>query len=187
MAGPLKKGKLPADVLDMEATAKASQYLRAAVAKLRDFMHLEKDSKLWQTLEQMYEFMEPTEEYDYSMYQRPGYKQSMMKKKFQASGKEIAIERKIPAYNRAVGSPLGQDQIIRPILSGTEKQFDIDSLNFINNKAMKMLLDDVKRTIILNLDIPHHVVQIRAGKEVTPLTVNEYLKTVNHTIMGGGQ
>ena len=51
MAGPLKKGKLPADVLDMEATAKASQYLRAAVAKLRDFLPLEKETKLWKSLE----------------------------------------------------------------------------------------------------------------------------------------
>ena len=185
MAGPLKKGKLPADVLDMEATAKASQYLRAAVAKLRDFLPLEKETKLWQSLEQIFQFMEPTEEFDFSMYQRPGFKQSMMKKKFQATGKEIAIDRKIPAYNRAVATPLGQDEIVRPLISGTEKEVELDTLNFVNNKALKMLVDDVRRTVMLNLDIPHHIVQIRAGKEVTPITVNEYLKTVNHAIMGG--
>ncbi|MHA1799458.1 MAG: hypothetical protein ACTSVY_13515 [Candidatus Helarchaeota archaeon] len=185
MAGPLKKGKLPADVLGMEATAKASQYLRAAVAKLRDFLPLEKETKLWQTLEQIFQFMEPIEEYDFSMYQRPGYKQSALKKKFQATGKQIAIERRIPAYNRAVGTPIGQDEIVKPILSGTEKEIEFDTLNFINNKAMQMLVNDVKRTVMLNLDIPHHIVQIRAGKEVTPITVNEYLRTVNHAIMGG--
>ncbi|NHI91540.1 MAG: hypothetical protein EAX96_03485 [Candidatus Lokiarchaeota archaeon] len=185
MAGPLKKGKLPADVLDMESTAKASQYLRSAVAKLRDFLPLEKETKLWQTLEQIFQFIEPTEEFDFSMYQRPGFKQSMMKQQFQAAGKEISINRKIPAYNRAVATPIGQDEIIRPIISGTEKEIEMDVLNFINNKAMRTLVNDVRRTVMLNLDIPHHIVQIRAGKEVTPITVNEYLKTVNHAIMGG--
>ncbi|MHA1145337.1 MAG: hypothetical protein ACTSRW_11415 [Candidatus Helarchaeota archaeon] len=185
MAGPLKKGKLPADVLKMEETAKASQYLRAAVAKLRDFLPLEKETKMWQTFEQMYEFMEPTEESDFSMYMRKGFHQSYLKNKFQEAGIQIAIERKIPGYNRAVGSPIGQDQMVRGIISGTGAEIEPDQLNIINNKALMDLYNDVLRTSIYNLDIPHHVVQIRANKEVTPTTVNEFLRTYSHNIGGG--
>lgn len=185
MAGPLKKGKLPADVLGMEDTAKASQYLRSAVAKLRDFSPLEKETKIWRSFEQMYEFMEPTEEADFSMYMRKGYHQSYLKNKFQEAGINIALERNIPAYNRALGTPVGQDQMVRGVISGTPTEIEPDQVNIINNQALRDLYNDVRRTCIYNVDIPHHVVQIRANKEVTPTTINEFLRTLAHNISGG--
>lgn len=184
MSGPLKKGKLPADVLKMEETAKASQYLRAAVKALRDFMPLEQKADIWNTLEKIFA-VEPTETFDYSMYFRDGYKQSQLKTKFQELGKEIAIKRGIPSYNRAVGTPIGQDQMKNCIISKTDIEIEADQLHCINNPAMRNLLNDVKRTIIFNLDVPHGVVQVRAGKEVTPFTVNQYLNTMQHNIAGG--
>ncbi|NVM01454.1 MAG: hypothetical protein HWN67_03915 [Candidatus Helarchaeota archaeon] len=184
MAGPLKKGKLPADVLKMEETAKASQYLRAAVKALRDFMPLEQKTNIWGTLEKIFT-IEPTETFDYSMYFRDGYKQSQQKAKFQEAGKSIALERGLPSYNRAVGAPIGQDKLKTYVISSTDVEVEVDQLNCINNPAMRNLLNDVKRTIIFNLDIPHGVVQIRAGREVTPQTVNQLLETMEHNISGG--
>ncbi|MHC1591653.1 MAG: coenzyme-B sulfoethylthiotransferase subunit alpha, partial [Candidatus Helarchaeales archaeon] len=105
--------------------------------------------------------------------------------KFQEAGYKIALERRIPAYNRAVGSPIGQDQMVRGIISGTSFELEPDQLNMINNRALMDLHDDVLRTSIYNLDVPHHVVQIRANKEVTPESVNEFLRTYSHNIGGG--
>ncbi|MHA1376958.1 MAG: hypothetical protein ACTSRG_01125 [Candidatus Helarchaeota archaeon] len=184
MAGPLKKGKLPADVLKMEETAKASQYLRAAVKALRDFMPLEYKTDVWGTLEKIFA-VEPIEPYDYSMYFRDGYKQSQQKLKFQQIGKKIALQRGLPSYDRAVGAPIGQDKIKNFIISKSDVEVEIDQLNCINNPAMRKLLNDVKRTIIFNLDIPHGIAQIRAGKEITPTTVNQFLDTMQHNIAGG--
>ncbi|MHA1299809.1 MAG: hypothetical protein ACTSO9_10270 [Candidatus Helarchaeota archaeon] len=184
MAGPLKKGKLPADVLKMEETAKASQYLRAAVKALRDFMPLEYKTDVWGTLEKIFG-VEPIETFDYAMYFRDGFKQSPQKLKFQEVGKEITLQRGIPSYNRAVGAPIGQDKMKTYIISKSDVEVEIDQLNCINNPAMRNLLNDVKRTIIFNLDTPHGVAQIRAGKEITPTTVNQFLQTIQHNIAGG--
>ena len=79
MAGPLQKGKLPKELTgEMEATAKASQYLRQAVRALRDFLPIEKKRRIWKTLEKLFE-TEPITKSDYMMYNRGGYKQSPQK------------------------------------------------------------------------------------------------------------
>jgi len=186
MSGPLQKGKLPKDLTgEMEATAKASQYLRQAVRALRDFLPIEKKRRIWKTLEKIFE-TEPITKSDYMMYNRGGYKQSPIKTKFQEEAFKIALERGIPAYHQSLMEPMGQREL-RPItLSRTDCACtEPEPLHYLNNFAMQQLHDDIKRTLILNLDIPHRTIQVRAGKEVTPESVNQFLRSVQHTIGGG--
>ncbi|MHA1265494.1 MAG: hypothetical protein ACTSRS_09690 [Candidatus Helarchaeota archaeon] len=185
MAGPLQKGKLPKELTgEMEATAKASQYLRQAVRALRDFLPIEKKRRIWKTLEKIFE-TEPVTKSDYMMYNRGGYAQSKSKMKFQEEAYEIALDRGIPGYHHSLMEPMGQREL-RPItISRTETFVEPEALHYLNNFAMQQLYDDIRRTLILNLDIPHKTIQVRAGKEVTPETVNQYLRSVQHAIGGG--
>jgi methyl-coenzyme M reductase alpha subunit len=185
MAGPLQKGKLPKELTgEMEATAKASQYLRQAVRALRDFLPIEKKRRIWKTLEKIFD-TEPITKSDYMMYQRGGYAQSPQKMKYQEEGKEIAIQREIPAYHHSLMEPIGQRELRSVTLSRTDVRVEPEALHYLNNFAMQQLYDDIKRTLILNLDIPHRTIQVRAGKEVTPESVNLFLRSVQHTIAGG--
>ena len=185
MAGPLQKGKLPKDLTgEMEATAKASQYLRQAVRALRDFLPIEKKRRIWKTLEKIFE-TEPITKSDYQMYNRGGYKQSPQKSKFQEDSIGIALERNIPGYHHSLMEPMGQRELRPVTISGTDVKVEPEALHYLNNYAMQQLYDDIKRTLILNLDIPHRTIQVRAGKEVTPESVNQFLRSVQHTIGGG--
>jgi len=185
LAGPLQKGKLPKELTgEMEATAKASQYLRQAVRALRDFLPIEKKRRIWNTLEKIFE-TEPITKSDYMMYNRGGYAQSPTKTAFQEEAIQIALDRQIPAYHHSLMEPMGQREL-RPItISRSDVKVEPEALHYLNNYAIQQLYDDIKRTLILNLDIPHRTIQIRAGKEVTPETVNQYLRSVQHTIGGG--
>ncbi|NVM54020.1 MAG: coenzyme-B sulfoethylthiotransferase subunit alpha [Candidatus Helarchaeota archaeon] len=185
MSGPLQKGKLPKELTgEMEATAKASQYLRQAVRKLRDFLPIEKKRRIWKTLEKIFE-TEPITKSDYMMYNRGGYKQSPQKTTFQDESIEIALKRKIPSYHHSLMEPMGQRELRPFTISQTDVSVEPEALHYLNNFAMQQLYDDIKRTLILNLDIPHRTIQVRADKEVTPETVNQYLRSVQHTIGGG--
>ncbi len=185
MAGPLQKGKLPKELTgEMEATAKASQYLRQAVRALRDFLPIEKKRRIWKTLEKIFE-TEPTTKSDYMMYNRGGYAQSPTKTAYQEESIQIALERNIPMYHHSLMEPMGQRELRPYTISRTEVKVEPEALHFLNNFAMQQLYDDIKRTLILNLDIPHRTIQVRAAKEVTPETVNQYLRSVQHTIAGG--
>ncbi|WP_342772115.1 hypothetical protein, partial [Methanoculleus sp. UBA374] len=45
---------------------------------------------------------------------------------------------------------------------------------------MQQMWDDIRRTVIVNMDLAHQTLQKRLGKEVTPETINEYLHILNH-------
>lgn len=61
--------------------------------------------------------------------------------------------------------PLGQRYIESVLISGTDVLIEHDALNFYNNPALHQCLeDDVKRTVIVGLDVPHRVIQLRLGK-----------------------
>jgi len=59
-----------------------------------------------------------------------------------------------------------------------------DDLHFVNNPAMQQMWDDIRRTIVVGLDMAHEVLQKRLGKEVTPETINNYLEILNHAMPG---
>jgi len=49
---------------------------------------------------------------------------------------------------------------------------------------MQQQWDDIRRTIIVGLDMAHEVLEKRLGKEVTPETINNYLEILNHAMPG---
>ncbi len=69
-------------------------------------------------------------------------------------------------------------------VSGTGVFVEGDDLHFVNNAAMQQMWDDIRRTIIVNMDLAHQTLQKRLGKEVTPETINEYLHVLNHAMPG---
>ena len=69
-------------------------------------------------------------------------------------------------------------------VSGTGVFVEGDDLHFVNNAAMQQMWDDIRRTIIVGLDLAHGTLQKRLGKEVTPETINEYLHVLNHAMPG---
>ncbi|MHA1694126.1 MAG: hypothetical protein ACTSXT_15065 [Candidatus Helarchaeota archaeon] len=185
MSGPLKKGKLPKELTSqMEATAAASQYLRQAVKNMRDFIPLEKQRRIYKDLEKMFG-VDPLNLIDEKMYKRKGFNQSAVIMKNKELGRLIALDRLIPMYDPSVSEPIGHQQLFPYKISGTDEIVSGNSLHCFNNVAMQQLFDDVRRTTILNLDVPHKVIQVRAGKEVTPETIDHFLKTLQHTIAGG--
>ncbi|MDY6965803.1 MAG: methyl-coenzyme M reductase subunit alpha, partial [Halobacteriota archaeon] len=54
-----------------------------------------------------------------------------------------------------------------------------------NNAAMHQMLDDIKRTVIINLDVAHRTIQLRLGKEISPETMNLFMETLQHRLSGG--
>ncbi|MBD3230734.1 MAG: hypothetical protein GF329_21325 [Candidatus Lokiarchaeota archaeon] len=185
MSGPLKKGKLPKELTSqMEATASASQYLRKAVESMKDFLPLEKQRRLYINLQKMFD-TDPISFKDEKMYKRNGLNQSEVIMENIKIGKNIALEREIPMYDPSFAEPIGHRQIIKYKITNSDKIVSADKIHALNNIAMQKLYDDVRRTTILNLDVPHKVIQVRAGKEVTPETINHFLKTLQHTIAGG--
>ena len=69
-------------------------------------------------------------------------------------------------------------------VSGTGTFVEGDDLHFVNNAAMQQMWDDIRRTIIVGMDLAHQTLQKRLGKEVTPETINEYLHILNHAMPG---
>ena len=114
-----------------------------------------------------------------------GWRQSARKREWVEQANKIAAERGIPMMNQDIGVPLGQRSWMPYQLSHTEIFCEPDDLNFINNPAMHQAWDDIRRTVIVGLDIAHQVLERRLGVEVTPETINHYLETVNHTMPGG--
>lgn len=120
-------------------------------------------------------------------YKRLGPEQSARKREFMEYSKKLEGKRGISFYNPMVhagGIPLGQRQLVPYKLSGTEYVVEGDDLHFVNNPAMQQMWDDVRRTIIVGLDMSHEVLQKRLGKEVTPETINNYLEILNHAMPG---
>jgi methyl-coenzyme M reductase alpha subunit len=120
-------------------------------------------------------------------YLRLGPDQSARKREFMEYSKKLEGKRGISFYNpyvHAGGIPLGQRQLVPYKLSSTEYIVEGDDLHFVNNPAMQQLWDDIRRTIIVGLDLAHEVLEKRLGKEVTPETINNYLEVLNHAMPG---
>jgi len=123
-----------------------------------------------------------------TVYLREGLKQSPRKMEFVKAGNAVAMERGISAYDpvrcHCGGIPLGQRQLMTYEVSTTGVFVEGDDCHFVNNAAMQQMWDDIRRTIIVGLDLAHQTLQKRLGKEVTPETINEYLHVLNHAMPG---
>ena len=117
---------------------------------------------------------------------RKGLEQSERKREFMKEGKKVEMERGISQYDpkrcHLGGIPLGQRQLMTYEVSGTGTFVEGDDLHFVNNAAMQQMWDDIRRTIIVGMDLAHQTLQKRLGKEVTPETINEYLHILNHAM-----
>jgi methyl-coenzyme M reductase alpha subunit len=124
-----------------------------------------------------------------TVFGREGLEQSARKVEFMKAGKKVEMDRGISAYDpkrcHLGGIPLGQRQLMTYEVSGTNVFVEGDDLHFVNNAAMQQMWDDIRRTIIVGLDLAHNTLQKRLGKEVTPETINEYLHVLNHAMPGG--
>jgi len=121
-------------------------------------------------------------------YQFGDLKQSERKKEFMKASKGIEMSRGISMYDpyrcHLGGLPMGQRQLMTYELSGTDVYVEGDDLHFVNNPAMQQFWDDIRRTVIVGMDLAHQTLQRRLGKEVTPETINEYLHILNHAMPG---
>jgi methyl-coenzyme M reductase alpha subunit len=83
------------------------------------------------------------------------------------------------------GIPLGQRALTPSFISGTDMMVEIDDLHYVNNAAMQQMWDDIRRTVVVGMDMAHETLEKRLGIEVTPETINHYLETLNHALPGG--
>jgi len=123
-----------------------------------------------------------------TVFTREGLKQSPRKVEFIKAGQKASMDRGISMYDpvrcHCGGIPLGQRQLMTYEVSTTGVFVEGDDLHFVNNSAMQQMWDDIRRTIIVGLDLAHGTLQKRLGKEVTPETINEYLHVLNHAMPG---
>ena len=120
-------------------------------------------------------------------YVRAGYVQNARKREFQAAGERVAEKRGIKQYDVNVhlgGMTLGQRQLVPYKLSTRPDLVEGDDLHYVNNPAMQQMWDDIKRTIVVGMDLAHETLEKRLGKEVTPETIAGYMEAVNHTMPG---
>ncbi|KUG20861.1 methyl coenzyme m reductase alpha subunit [hydrocarbon metagenome] len=115
-------------------------------------------------------------------------KQSPRKMEFLEQGRRVSMDRGISQYDprraHLGGIPLGQRQLMTYEVSTTGVFVEGDDLHFVNNSAMQQCWDDIRRTVIVGMDLAHQTLQKRLGKEVTPETINEYLHVLNHAMPG---
>ncbi len=115
-------------------------------------------------------------------------RQSPRKMEFVKASRAAEMARGISMYDpvrcHLGGIPLGQRQLMTYEVSGTGVFVEGDDLHFVNNAAMQQFWDDIRRTVIVNMDLAHQTLQKRLGKEVTPETINEYLHVLNHAMPG---
>ncbi|MDD1725182.1 MAG: coenzyme-B sulfoethylthiotransferase subunit alpha, partial [Methanospirillum sp.] len=118
-----------------------------------------------------------------------GVHQSPRKREFIEINKKIEEKRGISMYDpdhcHLGGIPMGQRQLMSYEVSGTGTYVEGDDLHFVNNTAMQQMWDEIRRTVIVGMDMAHNTLQKRLGKEVTPETINEYLHILNHAMPGG--
>lgn len=181
--GPKKRGE---KAFEEEGGVEASEreYVRELYAVSKRFLQTEKSRRLYRSMKETFD-ANPMDVQDQEMYKRGGFHQSKRKREFQEAGRQVAIERGIPSFNRAMGIPLGQRQLEPYIISGTDVIAEQDDTHHVNNPAIQQMLDDIRRTTLYNLDIPHRMLTVRAAKEVTPETIDLYLETLQHTMAGG--
>ena len=121
-------------------------------------------------------------------YKFNGVRQSPRKMEFMKASRAIEMDRGISMYDpercHLGGIPMGQRQLMTYEVSGTGVFVEGDDLHFVNNAAMQQMWDDIRRTVIVKMDLAHQTLQKRLGKEVTPETINEYLHILNHAMPG---
>ncbi|NVO67728.1 coenzyme-B sulfoethylthiotransferase subunit alpha [Methanofollis tationis] len=122
-------------------------------------------------------------------YKFNGVRQSPRKLEFMKESRSIEMQRGISMYDpercHLGGIPMGQRQLMTYEVSGTGVFVEGDDLHFVNNSAMQQMWDEIRRTVIVGMDMAHATLQKRLGKEVTPETINEYLHILNHAMPGG--
>lgn len=69
-----------------------------------------------------------------------------------------------PVRCRSSGIPLGQRQLMTYEVSGTGVFVEGDDLHFVNNAAMQQFWDDIRRTVIVSMDLAHQTLQKRLGR-----------------------
>jgi len=125
---------------------------------------------------------------DKTVFAREGLNQSARKREFVEAGRKMSMSRGISMYDpvrcHLGGIPLGQRQLMTYEVSTTGIFVEGDDLHFVNNAAMQQMWDDIRRTVLVNMDLAHQTLQKRLGKEVTPETINEYLHVLNHAMPG---
>ncbi|MCK9305971.1 MAG: coenzyme-B sulfoethylthiotransferase subunit alpha [Methanoculleus sp.] len=121
-------------------------------------------------------------------YKFNGVRQSPRKMEFMKASRAIEMDRGVSMYDpercHLGGIPMGQRQLMTYEVSGTGIFVEGDDLHFVNNSAMQQMWDDIRRTVIVGMDLAHQTLQKRLGKEVTPETINEYLHILNHAMPG---
>lgn len=129
---------------------------------------------------------------DTDFYRYDGRRQSIRKTEFINSAKRIAKDRGIPSYDpdhlvdeMKIGVPLGQRYLEPVKISSTNVICEVDDEHVLNNVAMQQMYDDIFRTAIFCLDLPHRILVERLAEEITPESINLYLETINHTMVGG--
>ena len=149
---------------------------------------IERTQKLFlKSLKEKFQGQDPQSE-TAEYYKFNGYHQSPRKEEFVKASRAIELDRGISMYdpvrNHLGGIPLGQRQLMTYEVSGTGVFVEGDDLHFVNNSAMQQMWDDIRRTVIVGMDLAHQTLQKRLGKEVTPETINEYLHVLNHAMPG---
>ena len=123
-----------------------------------------------------------------TFYNFDGVRQSPRKREFMKATESIEKERGISMYDpercHLGGIPMGQRQLMTYQVSQSGIYCEGDDLHFVNNAAMQQFWDDIRRTVIVGMDMAHATLQKRLGKEVTPETINEYLHILNHAMPG---
>jgi methyl-coenzyme M reductase alpha subunit len=123
-----------------------------------------------------------------TFYRFDGVRQSPRKREFMKATEAIEKARGISMYDpercHLGGIPMGQRQLMTYQVSQSGVFVEGDDLHFVNNAAMQQFWDDIRRTVIVGMDMAHATLQKRLGKEVTPETINEYLHILNHAMPG---
>ena len=154
-------------------------------AKSRDkWLPKERRKSIYRSMGEIYD-APPMDMRDQSMYSRGGIQQNIRKREFTEWGRKIALERGIPSYNREVGIPMCQRSYEPMSVQGTDVVGSFDDFNFFNNAAMQQAFDDIRRSVIVNLDVAHRTIQLRLGKEISPETMNLFMETLQHRLAGG--
>ncbi len=149
---------------------------------------IERSQKLFlDALKEKFQGQDP-ESVKTTFYNFGGLKQSPRKREFMAAAKGIELSRGISMYDpehcHLGGLPMGQRQLMTYEVSNTGVFVEGDDLHFVNNAAMQQMWDDIRRTVVVGMDLAHATLQKRLGKEVTPETINEYLHILNHAMPG---
>ncbi len=123
-----------------------------------------------------------------TFYKFGGLEQSPRKREFMKAAADVEKTRGISMYDpmrcHLGGLPMGQRQLMTYQVSQSGVFVEGDDLHFVNNAAMQQFWDDIRRTVIVGMDLAHQTLQKRLGKEVTPETINEYLHILNHAMPG---